>query len=185
MLDIGAGNGYFVYLAQNEFNLDATGLELSKKEIDFANKVLNVHLLKESLDNHVKSNYSIITIFNVLERVRDPNALLNKANKRLKKLGDVVITIPNTNCVHVKSVGLKNWPMIMPPHHINIFTYRSLNFLLRKNGFQPIFHKILSTYPFFNSIKMNKYIYLLRKIIFYMLKFFNIGADHLIITKKI
>src|SRR5262245_3455397 len=49
VLDVGAGNGFFVYLARKEFGLEADGLEISEAEANFARDVFGVALLRGEL----------------------------------------------------------------------------------------------------------------------------------------
>src|SRR5260370_39499975 len=49
LLDVGAGNGYFAYLARTEFRLRADGLEISAAEADFARDTFGIELLRGDL----------------------------------------------------------------------------------------------------------------------------------------
>lgn len=182
LLDVGAGNGYFVRLASNEFSLEAKGLEISKEETQFAKDVLGVQLINEDVTQHCMK-YDVVTCFNVLEHVADPKMFLSALVKRVKPGGVLVITTPNPGCIHARLKGLKNWSMIAPPHHINLFTERSLNALIKREELEMISYETLSTYIKFVR-KFDSSSLILRRLFFNLLKMFDLGADHFLIARK-
>lgn len=182
LLDVGAGNGYFVALASREFSFEASGLELSSEEVQFAKDILNVHLVREDIAQH-RMSYDVVTCFNVLEHVLDPRLFITELVKRLKPGGFLVITTPNPGCIHRRLRGLKNWNMVIPPHHINLFTKASLNTLMARENLIPIDYQTLSTYVnFIRQFDSSNLI--LRRLFFNLLKMLNFGADHFLIVRK-
>lgn len=182
LLDVGAGNGYFVALASREFSFDASGLEISQEEVQFAENVLNIRLIREDLTQH-NLDYDVVTCLNVLEHVVDPQLFLSHLVNRVKPGGLLVITTPNPACIHRKVKGLKNWNMIAPPHHINLFTKESLYILLMRYGLIQLDYQTLSTYV--NFVRgFDTENLLLRRLFFNLLKTFDLGADHFFIVKK-
>jgi 2-polyprenyl-3-methyl-5-hydroxy-6-metoxy-1,4-benzoquinol methylase len=73
LLDVGAGNGYFVYLARKEFDLDATGIEISSNEIRYAKEMFGVELKNLDLDASERG-YDVVTCFNGLRSLTSPFA---------------------------------------------------------------------------------------------------------------
>jgi 2-polyprenyl-3-methyl-5-hydroxy-6-metoxy-1,4-benzoquinol methylase len=182
LLDVGAGNGYFVSLASNEYNVDAVGLEISEKEIEFAKDIVKVNLIKEDVMNH-NEKYDVVTSFNVIEHVPDPRSFLSALTKRLNQNGILVLTTPNPSCIQAVSKGVKNWCMIDPPHHINLFTRAGLKILIEKNNLIELKYETLSTRIKFTR-KIDSDNFLLRRLFFHALRILNLGADHLLIARK-
>lgn len=182
MLDVGAGNGYFVYLARHAFGFAAEGVEISDAEIKYAQEKFDVSLRKEAIQN-LPSFYDVVTSFNVLEHVKEPQQLLQAMVDRLRDGGLIVVTTPNPACIHRRLRGLKKWGMIDPPHHINLFTRRALEQMLAKTGLNVLAYETLSTYiRFVRNIDTSGL--LLRRSLFQLLKLFNLGADHLFVARK-
>lgn len=183
LLDVGAGNGYFVHLARNEFAFEATGLEISEKEAAFAAAVLGTDLRIEMLADHAARDYQAVTMFNVLEHVPDPAGLLADAAARVRPGGYLVVTTPNPGCIQVRVRGLDRWAMIEPPHHINLFTGKALGNLLRRAGFAPVHYETLSTYMEwlwkFDTRRGH-----LRRLLFDFFRRTGLGADHFFIAQK-
>lgn len=183
LLDVGAGNGYFVYMAGKEFGLDAFGIEIAEKEIDFARRVVGIELSKQALEEHDRRDYSVVTLFNVLEHVPDPLSILREAHNHLRPGGYLAVTTPNPSCVHVRVKGLRNWGMVDPPHHINLFTKGGLFGILTRTRFQPTHYETLSTYMEW-LLRYDTRNYIARQVLFRVLRALSLGADHLVIARK-
>jgi len=182
LLDVGAGNGYFVYLARTEFGIAADGLEISAAEVNYARDTFGVELLRGDL-SRIREQYEVITSFNVLEHVKQPTDLLNQMSDRLAEGGLLVLTTPNPACIHRRLRGLNKWNMVCPPHHINLFTRLALEEMLTRRGFEIVEYATLSTYV--NPVrKLDTYNLLLRRTAFQALKTAQLGADHFLICRK-
>ena len=182
LLDVGAGNGYFVYLARSEFGMPADGLEISAAEADYARETFDIELLRGDL-SVVTGSYDVITSFNVLEHVKEPTSLLDEMAERLAQGGLMVITTPNPSCIHRRLRGLHKWNMVCPPHHINLFTRTALQEMLARKGFEVLEYGTLSTY--INSVrKIDTQGLMLRRVAFQALKTANLGADHFFVCRR-
>ncbi len=182
LLDVGAGNGFFVYLARNEFGLPADGLEISEAESTYAREMFGVDFIRSDLA-HVEARYDAVTSFNVIEHVPDPMALLAGMRSRLNEGGYLIVTTPNPSCIHRRVHGLQKWSMVAPPHHINLFTRPALEEMLGLAGFEVLEYSTISTYINFVRPFDTKGL-LLRRATFQLLKGANLGADHFLICRK-
>lgn len=182
LLDVGAGNGFFVFLAHTEFGLDADGLEISEVEAKYARDVFGVELLRGELGD-LTTSYDVVSSFNVLEHVTEPQSLLTSMRERLSPDGFLILTTPSPGCIHRRLLGLDKWSMVCPPHHINLFTRVALLEMLARTGFEVLEYKTLSTY--INYVrKFDTQGLLLRKMAFHVLKGTNLGADHFVVCRK-
>jgi 2-polyprenyl-3-methyl-5-hydroxy-6-metoxy-1,4-benzoquinol methylase len=181
LLDVGAGNGYFVFLARTEFHIPADGLEISAAEADYARDTFGLELRRGDLTT-VTEPYEVITSFNVLEHVKEPTALLDQMCERLAGGGLLIVTTPNPACIHRRMRGLSKWNMICPPHHINLFTRKALEEMLTRRGLQILRYATLSTY--INSVRrIDTQKLILRRTAFQALKSANLGADHFLVCR--
>lgn len=181
VLDVGAGNGYFVYLARKEFAWKADGLETSAAESAYAERMFNVEYLNADLAD-IPRAYDVVTSFNVLEHVSDPVELLSNMRQRISPGGILVVTTPNPACIQRRLKGLEKWGMVIPPHHINLFTRAALNDLMGQAGFSVVEYSTLSTY--INAVrKFDSRDLLLRKAAFHALKAARLGADHFLVCR--
>jgi len=182
LLDVGAGNGYFTYLARGEFGMDADGLEISAAEADYARDTFGIELIRGDL-SVITRTYDVVTSFNVLEHVQQPGRLLDDMIKVLDPGGLLVVTTPNPTCIHRRIKGLQKWGMVCPPHHINLFTRAALQEMLTRKGFEILEYATLSTY--INSVrKIDTQGLMLRRAAFQALKSAHLGADHFVVCRQ-
>ncbi|MDW3217522.1 MAG: class I SAM-dependent methyltransferase [Acidimicrobiales bacterium] len=181
VLDVGAGNGYFVKLAAEEYGLAATGIEISEASAAFARDHLGVDLLVEDLAEHDET-YDVVTAFSVLEHVEDPAAMLASLIARVRPGGLLVLATPNPACIQRRVKGEKRWSMICPPHHLNIFSRTGLERMVSAAGLEPLSWEAIST-----SVKSVRRIdtdgQLLRKAIFHTFRATRLGADQLLFAR--
>lgn len=111
LLDIGAGYGQFLHLAQSLFS-EATGTEVSESAVALANEKYDLNLLVgqiEELDLPPQS-FDTITLFHVLEHVPDPGMLVSRCHALLRAQGSLVIAVPNDVLAwtsKIKKIGKK------------------------------------------------------------------------------
>jgi SAM-dependent methyltransferase len=181
ILDVGAGNGYFVFLARKEFGWNADGVETSATESAYAARMFDVKFLNVELAE-IPRTFDIVASFNVLEHVSDPAELLSVMRQRISPGGHLVLTTPNPACIQRRLKGLEKWGMVAPPHHINLFTRASLGDLLEQTGFAVVEYATLSTY--INAVrKFDTQNLVLRKAAFQALKSTRLGADHFLVCR--
>jgi 2-polyprenyl-3-methyl-5-hydroxy-6-metoxy-1,4-benzoquinol methylase len=182
LLDVGAGNGYFVSVAGGEFGIPATGIEISQMAVTFAWENLGVELMNGDVAKH-RGKYDVVTSFNVIEHVDDPLEHLADLVRLLNPDGSLVITTPNPQCIQRLAVGLQRWKMICPPHHLNLFPLNALERLLAEFELRIMHHETLSTY-----VKVVRKIdtrnLLLRRLFFHTFRALGLGADHLVIAQR-
>ena len=141
-LDVGSDDGTAVSAARS-FGFDVEGIEISKTGLLFAKKYRNLDLFNGTLDDFLEQNKTkldIISFFGVIEHIPDPVQALRQANKLLKKKGLVVLEVPNYECFSTYFQKITKAPdrHLTIPGHIMVFTKKSAEHMLRKNGFEPI-----------------------------------------------
>lgn len=134
LLDLGCSNGAFVRAAK-KYGWDACGVELRKKSIETAQRH-GIKVYTEPLEKLVlpSDSFSVVTMWQVLEHLQDPNLVLKEIFRILKSNGILVLSTPN-----IKSIGWRflhaDWPPIEPKVHFNLFDKIGLKRLLKKSGF--------------------------------------------------
>lgn len=132
LLDVGCGPGYFLeHLKDNGINYK--GLELA----DFLVKICQtrgLNVAKAELKNEPDNFYNVITLFDVLEHLRDPVEMFDILNKKLTSGGYVLAYTPNIHSVATLLMGGRH-NNVYPFIHLAFFDQKSLNFLAEKTGF--------------------------------------------------
>jgi len=155
MLDIGAGKGEFLAEAKKK-GWEIAGLEPSAEFCQYAKREYNVDLFNGELEDYQHAStkkFDVITLNHVLEHIAAPYPLIECINTLLTEKGILCIEVPNTSSnllkladLYFKMKGL-NWSSrlspLHPPFHEFGYSPKSLQFLLRKTGFN-----ILDTHTF-------------------------------------
>jgi 2-polyprenyl-3-methyl-5-hydroxy-6-metoxy-1,4-benzoquinol methylase len=122
LLDIGTGYGQFLHHAR-PFFAEVTGTEVSESAVALAKEKYGLSLLAgqvEALDLPSQS-FDTITVFHVLEHVRDPDKLVKVCHALLRAQGTLVIAVPNDVLAWTskikkigKKLGLKSFQKFSP-----------------------------------------------------------------------
>ena len=95
LLDIGAGNGVFVY-SLRKLGFNAQGIEPDENHTRYAREELQIPVttgFAQEINN--KKSFNIITLHHVLEHLADPLAELKNIWGILKENGYLVVEVPN------------------------------------------------------------------------------------------
>lgn len=142
ILDIGCGSGYFCTDLVRKGAASATGIDLVKPA--FINEkiwtFLQINLDEQDwgyqvLNQQKQTNFDIIFAFDILEHLNSPYLFLIKCRSLLKPNGVLILTTPNTFSWE-RLLFPNKWSGAADPQHKHLFSVYSLEFLLRKTGFQ-------------------------------------------------
>ena len=152
LLDIGAGYGLFVKNAKED-RFNAFGIEPNAHAVAYAYKKLKIHLSHGffSKKSFTDGRFDVITAFHVIEHTSDPVQFIKDIRNKLLDNGLLVIETPNIASVNARLMK-KRWPFIIPDEHLFLFSQKSLNYILKRNGFRSIYSQRIG--PFIH-IKRN------------------------------
>ena len=137
LVDIGSGNGFFCkYLEEKYPSIKVECLDLSKECVESC--------LSRGLDAKIgdvfslnpDKKYDFITLFHVIEHVKNPIEWIKRINQQLVVGGQFVIETPIYGLV-AESFA-ENWRYFMPVEHLNIFSKTALFDLLKNEGFEIV-----------------------------------------------
>ncbi|MCD4756742.1 MAG: class I SAM-dependent methyltransferase [Arcobacteraceae bacterium] len=150
LLDFGSGAGGFLTQVKSICN-DVTGLELDRRVQSY---YLNKNIKFESDIYNLKENsFDTITMFHVLEHLKDPISVLKNLSKSLKNNGSIIIEVPNANDALLSIYNndafksFTYWSC-----HLFLFTKYSLEKVCQKAGYKVEFIKHIQRYPLSNHI---------------------------------
>lgn len=138
ILDIGSGRGFMLYFLKKYYHYQkAIGTQIDENMLKFSRKKLGLKVYgKDLLEIPFKNNsFDIVTIWHVLEHIKDPEKYLAKIYKLLKKKGKLIIEVPNFNSWTRKLTG-KYWLGLDLKYHLSFFTPISLSKMLKKHNFR-------------------------------------------------
>ena len=94
MLDVGAGGGEVVFAA-NQSGIRACGIEPNEGYSAFARDAYGIEVRTGHLDELDHEQYSIVTMFHVLEHMPNPRKVFGKLYQLIEPDGLLVIEVPN------------------------------------------------------------------------------------------
>ncbi len=134
---------------------DVVGVEPSTAPIAAAKETIRP-LLRHGLfraQDFACRRFRLITCFQTLEHVYDPQALCRDAYALLREEGAVFFICHNRRAVSARMLGLKS--PIFDIEHLQLFSPRSLHFLLQQAGFVDIrLHRVVNRYPLHYWLKL-------------------------------
>lgn len=153
LLDIGAGTGDFLVMAQKN-GWDIEGVEPSPKAkaiaqskgVPFAND------LSEIPDHSV----DVITMWHVLEHVPDVEAQIAELKRIVKLDGTLIIAVPNYKSYDAQHYGIF-WAAYDVPRHLWHFSKTSIKLLFAKQGMELIKILPMKFDSFYVSLLSEKY----------------------------
>ncbi len=131
LLDIGSGYGYFLE-EMNKKGLITLGLEPSAKLNNYAFNKFQIKSLNKSFGEYQSNKkFDYITLIHVIEHVKNPSGIIQKAVSLLNRGGILFIETPNLNS-HLFNFEQKNYPFLLAPDHLWVFSRFSLDQILKK-----------------------------------------------------
>ena len=137
LLDVGCATGNFLRMMQKFPGWDLQGVEISEHAAKIAreNYQLNVYTGVIEEANYPADHFDVVTLWDVLEHILDPNSLLFEVNRVLKSSGNLILRVPNGGSWDAKLFG-KFWSGLDAPRHYYVFDRNTITRLLELSGFR-------------------------------------------------
>lgn len=137
LLDFGCGSGNAMQTMQQK-GWRTVGVDFDEKAVANAKRkgleVYHGDLFSQKFDDE---SFDAILMNHVIEHVPSPTDLFSECKRILKKNGVMIVITPNANSRGHQKYG-RNWRGLETPHHLQIFTPKSLFTLGKKSNFAHI-----------------------------------------------
>ena len=158
LLDVGCSCGFFLQVAEKE-GFDVHGLEFSSSAIAAADPALRPRIRELTVDRLALEQpecYDVVTAFDLIEHLDQPNDFLRSARRLLSPGGTLAVSTPDAG--HFLRYFMRSkWPMLQPMQHLTIFSDKSLRLVLEMTGFELVMldraHKTVSFAYLVNQIR--------------------------------
>ncbi len=148
ILDVGCGLGSLLSAVSDEW--EKYGIEISRTAANYASKHCDIYLGELENSPYEDNQFDCITMYHVIEHVRDPVSNIKKIKSLLRNNGTFIIGTPDFDSGCARRFG-KNY-RLLDPGHIRLFSNDSMHRFLRDFGFK--ISKV--EYNYFNTRFFNK-----------------------------
>jgi SAM-dependent methyltransferase len=136
ILDIGCGRGLMLSMAKED-GWDTYGLEFNDETAFHARDEYGLDVRTGSIleAGFESGTFDVITIWHVLEHVKDPVGTIRECHNLLKPGGTLAIAVPNTQSLQAWMSG-KYWFHLDIPYHLYHFSTPNIKMLLQNCSFK-------------------------------------------------
>jgi 2-polyprenyl-3-methyl-5-hydroxy-6-metoxy-1,4-benzoquinol methylase len=138
LLDVGCAMGAFLEVARKN-GWEITGVELSEFGSAYARNNLKLNVYTGSLEDAIDkgqiqgNSFDVVTLWDTLEHLTDPAALLKKVNHVLKDGGWFFCSTVNIDSFLSRKQG-EHWHFFRPPKHLFYYSEQTLKRYLNNAG---------------------------------------------------
>ena len=138
LLEVGAGAGFFLKAAERA-GWSVAGIELSTAAARFATEELGLDVTTTPAEAMTvgTGSFDAVAMFETIEHLFDPRAVLTAAARALKPGGTIVLSTPNFDAASRAMLGV-DWAVLSPLEHVYYFREDSLRALLTATGFDRV-----------------------------------------------
>jgi len=142
ILDVGCGWGNFLQVLQKN-QISYLGIDSSSEAIKICkiNKLNSQKIDLLELSQKNRQQFSAITLFQVIEHLKNPVEYLKATKKLLKKDGVLLITTPN-NQSPLRYLSGSHWSIYQTPSHYFFYSATTLKQIFAAAGFKNVKIKV-------------------------------------------
>jgi len=158
IFDVGAATGYFLDLAK-QAGWQTSGVEISEYAAKIASGKGHKIFLGNLENLEIKEKYDVVTMWDVLEHLPDPERCLKSIRDIFNQGGILAINTIDKSSYWARLWG-KNWHAILPPEHLFYYSAKNLKILLEASGFEILEQLKIGkrfTLPYICKILIHRY----------------------------
>lgn len=125
LLDVGCAAGFFLAEARRYYEVQ--GVELSEFSSTFARDRFGLDVFTGTLQQAElpSRSFDLVTLWDVIEHVPDPDAVLAEAARLLKADGRLILTTGDIGSSYAQHKG-SQWHLLAPPWHMYYFSRNTI-----------------------------------------------------------
>ncbi len=141
LLDIGASAGLFLHtVRETEPHWRVSGIEASYQAVKSCKQMFGIDLMHGMLEDMPlelhRQKYDVISMFDIIEHVKEPLKMMQKVSELLKDDGVLILTTPNIQSWTAKLLQSRWWSYRLM--HNVLFARQSMRHLLSRSSLEVI-----------------------------------------------
>ena len=139
VLDVGCGSGAILNNIKTKTGCQVYGVDISENAVQAAKKIYGIDIFNGDIKDTTwpDSYFDVITAWQYLEHVNDPNQNVEKMSHLLKKDGLLILAVPNFNSLNARLFKEK-WYSLDCPRHLCVWTPETMKVLMHKHGLNVV-----------------------------------------------
>jgi 2-polyprenyl-3-methyl-5-hydroxy-6-metoxy-1,4-benzoquinol methylase len=135
LFDVGCAFGFFLEVARGR-GWNVSGVEISEFAADYAVRQLGLDVVNENAEawDHGTARYDVITMWDLIEHLRDPQGTVRNLARALKPGGLLVLSTPDVESIPARLMKQRWLGWQLRNEHLYYFSYSTLERMLRSAG---------------------------------------------------
>jgi 2-polyprenyl-3-methyl-5-hydroxy-6-metoxy-1,4-benzoquinol methylase len=135
LLDVGCAQGFFLFSA-SQAGYTTKGIEISQDAAEYARREFGLDIEAKPFEElrFAENHFDVVTLWQVLEHVPYPLAVLQEVHRILKPGGLLAVSTPDIGGISARILGKRWWDI--KRLHVNQFTIKTLTDILQNAGFK-------------------------------------------------
>jgi methionine biosynthesis protein MetW len=157
VLDLGVGDGALLEYMQQHKAIDAYGLDISPKAVEFCRaRGIKADLadINKPISDFIQHPVDYVICSEIIEHIPDPESLLLSLRPHVRK--GIIVSIPNTGFhQHRLRLLFGRFPLqwvVTPGEHLRYWTHADFHWWARQLGFKIIREVAYEGTPFFKNV---------------------------------
>lgn len=157
-LDLGCGDGLAMEVA-SEFGYSSVGIDIDPEIVEQARGrgigEVHCHSLEQlaSLKENTIGSFDAITLFDILDHVGNPRAVIQFSHRHLRSGGFLYVEVTDIESFYARVTG-RYCIHRVPYEHLSYFSRKTLERLLEECGFTPMGFKSVTRRVSFDYLQM-------------------------------
>lgn len=134
LLDVGCAYGYYLDIARL-YGWDVLGVEINPAAVKDCEQVSKLSVIQKPLTkaNFPDAHFDVVTAWDLVEHVQDPNQLFKEISRILKPGGSFALATPDVDSFPSKLMG-NRWMGYKSKEHIYFFSKKTLTDYCERHG---------------------------------------------------
>jgi 2-polyprenyl-3-methyl-5-hydroxy-6-metoxy-1,4-benzoquinol methylase len=139
LLDVGCAFGFFLEVAR-ERGWAVSGVEISEYAARYASRELHLDVVNHDAESwtYPERSYDVITMWDLIEHLRDPAGTLRKLGLALKDDGILVLSTPDVESLPARLMKERWLGWQLRNEHLHYFSHATLERMLNAAGLEVV-----------------------------------------------